>query len=166
SSSVAGQIDMLLARQGEISGAIEADLARVDDVFRRQTGVVEERTQAMERALGTGVDNIRVALEGSAGVVAGALREKVLEVTALLGEEAERAFSDADRRIGDRTDAIAKAISERTGEMGQLLGESDRQLAERAAEISRAIVERTGEIASVLTERTGDISRVLADSDR
>ena len=78
---------------------LAGDVGKIEDAFRRQTGVIEERTGTMERALSAGVDNVRQVLEKSAVVVAGALREKVLEVTSALTQEAGNAFSDADRRI-------------------------------------------------------------------
>ena len=37
-------------------------------------------------------------------VVAGALREKVLEVTSALTQEAGNAFTDADRKIAERAE--------------------------------------------------------------
>ena len=78
---------------------LAADVDKIEDAFRRQTGVIEERTGTMERALSAGVDNVRQVLEKSAVVVAGALREKVLEVTSALTQEAGNAFNDADRKI-------------------------------------------------------------------
>ena len=56
----------LAERRNEISDVLAADVGKIEDAFRRQTGVIEERTGTMERALSAGVDNVRNVLEKSA----------------------------------------------------------------------------------------------------
>ena len=75
--SLSGHIDQIAARSTDISAAIAADVEKIEQAFSRQTGIIEERAGTMERALSTGVDNVRSVLEKSAVFVAGALREKV-----------------------------------------------------------------------------------------
>ena len=91
--AVAAHIQTLADRRADISEALSADVEKIEEAFRRQTGVIEERTGTMERALSTGIDNVRSVLERSAGGVAAALRDKVLEVTAALSDEAGKALS-------------------------------------------------------------------------
>ena len=53
----------LAERRNEISEMLAADVDKIEDAFRRQTGIIEERTGTMERALSAGVDNVRNVLE-------------------------------------------------------------------------------------------------------
>ena len=66
--SLSGHIDQIAARSTDISDAIAADVEKIEQAFSRQTGIIEERAGTMERALSTGVDNVRNVLEKSAVV--------------------------------------------------------------------------------------------------
>ena len=124
---------------------LASDVGKIEDAFRRQTGIIEERTGTMERALSAGVDNVRNVLEKSAVVVAGALREKVLEVTSALTAEAGNAFSDADRKIAERAELTSSALMPRADEISRAFDEADRQLASRAEESARALASHAAE---------------------
>ena len=91
------QIAKIAHGKDEVSAALAAEVAKVEDAFRLQIGQIEDRTRGVERALTTGVENVRTALERSAGAVAGALRDRVVEITALLTEDAGKVFTDADQ---------------------------------------------------------------------
>ncbi|TJW41336.1 MAG: hypothetical protein E5X65_38810, partial [Mesorhizobium sp.] len=82
--------------------------------------------------LSTGVDNVRNVLEKSAVFVAGALREKVMEVTSALHEQAGAAFSDADRKIAERAEQTSAALLARAEDIARTFEEADRRLAARA----------------------------------
>ena len=123
----------LADRRNDISELLAADVGKIEDAFRRQTGVIEERTGTMERALSAGVDNVRQVLEKSAVVVAGALRDKVLEVTAALNQEAGNAFTDADRQIAERAEKTSSALLARADEIASAFDEAD----ERAGRAAR-----------------------------
>src|SRR5690606_39075183 len=92
--AVSGHIDQIAATSTLISDAITADVQKIKEAFERQTGVNEERTSTMQRALSAGADNIRSTLENSAVFVASQLLEKLLEVTIALHEQAVEGFSE------------------------------------------------------------------------
>ena len=129
----------LADRRNEVSEVLAGDIGKIEDAFRRQTGVIEERTGTMERALSAGVDNVRQVLEKSAVVVAGALREKVLEVTSALAQEAGNAFSDADRKIAERAETTSSALMARAAEISNAFDLAERELASRADANARAL---------------------------
>ncbi len=112
-AAVAAHIESIATKRVDISDAVAADVEKIEDAFLRQTGVIEERTATIERALSSGVDNVRRVLEQSALAVAGALRDKVMEVTSVLTEEAGRAFTDADRQIAERAEQTSGALMAR-----------------------------------------------------
>ncbi|TIT10774.1 MAG: hypothetical protein E5W86_27180, partial [Mesorhizobium sp.] len=130
--SLSGHIDQLAARSSDISATIAADVEKIEQAFNRQTGIIEERAGTMERALSTGVDNIRNVLEKSAVFVAGALREKVMEVTSALHEQAGLVFSDADRKIADRAEQTSAALLARAEDIARAFEDADRRLHARA----------------------------------
>ena len=98
---------------------------KIAEVFDRQTGVIEERTGTMQRALTAGVENIRIALEGSAVSVATSLRDKVMEITAALQREAGNAFTDADRKIAERAEQTSAALLARANEIAGVFANAD-----------------------------------------
>src|SRR5690606_24538896 len=134
--AVAGHIDQIAEKSAGISDAIAADVQKVEAAFDRQTGIIEERTGTMERALSSGVDNIRGVLEKSAVFVAGQLRDKVMEVTAALHEQAGAAFSDADRTIAERAEKTAAALLLRAEDIARTFEEADQRLSARAEDNS------------------------------
>ena len=122
---------------------LAGDVNKIEDAFRRQTGIIEERTGTMERALSAGVDNIRNALERSAGVVAGALREKVLEVTSALTSEAGNAFTEADRKIAERAEQTSATLMQRAGDIARTFDDADRR-ARRPGRGNRPLARHAG----------------------
>ena len=120
-------IDTIAGKRVDISQAVAADVEKIEEAFRRQTGVIEERTGTMERALSIGVDNVRQVLEKSAVVVAGALRDKVLEVTSALNEEAGNAFTEADKRMAERAEQTSSALLARAEDIAKRLRRCGRQ---------------------------------------
>ena len=50
--AVVAHIQTLADRRSDISEALAADVEQIEDAFRRQTGVIEERTGTMERGAG------------------------------------------------------------------------------------------------------------------
>src|SRR5690606_1234681 len=105
--------DTLHASVENAKNALVNQAAGIEAAFAEQTGVIEERTRTMENALRLGVDNVKGTLERSAVVVAGSLRDKVMEATAGIGDEAERALTEADARIAARTQETVEALSTR-----------------------------------------------------
>ena len=69
-------------------------------------------------------------LEKSAVVVAGALRDKVLEVTVRADEEAGNAFTDADRRIAERAEQTSSALMARAAEIASAFDEAEQRTGE------------------------------------
>ncbi|TIV05887.1 MAG: kinesin, partial [Mesorhizobium sp.] len=148
--SLSGHIDQIAARSTDISDAIAADVEKIEQAFSRQTGIIEERAGTMERALSTGVDNVRSVLEKSAVFVAGALREKVMEVTSALHEQADAAFSDADRKIAERAEQTSAALLARAEDIARTFEEADRRLAARAEDTSSALIARAEDTSSAI----------------
>ena len=151
----------LADRRNEISEVLAGDVGKIEDAFRRQTGVIEERTGTMERALSAGVDNVRQVLEKSAGVVAGALREKVLEVTSALDQEAGNAFTDADRKIAERAETTSSALMARAAEIVQRLRRGRARAGQPRRGQCRALIARTNETTDQLAARAerGSLAR-------
>ena len=146
----------------EISELLSDDIGKIEDAFRRQTGVIEERTGTMERALSAGVDNVRQVLEKSAVVVAGALREKVLEVTSALAQEAGNAFSDADRKLAQRAETTSSALMARATEISNAFDQAERELASRADANARALIAHTNETTEQLQRSRVDATACAA----
>ena len=185
-AAIAGHIDTIAGKRIVISEAVAADVEKIEEAFRRQTGIIEERTGTMERALSIGVDNVRQVLEKSAVVVAGALREKVLEVTAALNEEAGKAFTDADRRIAERAEQTSSALLARAEDIARSSRKptAARRLRRAPSEDGRRhvrprrgdrphfdeadqrLVARAMETAGSLAARAGDILRNFDDADQ
>ncbi len=177
--ALAGHIDQIATSSSSISDAIAADIEKVEQAFARQTGVIEERSTTMERALNVGVDNIRGALEKSALFVAGQLREKVLEVTNSLHEQAGIAFTDADRKIAERAEQTSAALMARAEDIAQTFETADQRLVARAVETAQTLAARAGDIlrnfetadermgvriaesADALATRASDLSRIF-----
>src|SRR5690606_31957881 len=143
------------------SQAVASDVDKIEEAFRRQTGVIEERTGTMERALSLGVENVRQVLEKSAVTVAGALRDKVLEVTTTLSDQASDAFAEADKRVADRAEQTTSALFARVEDIAKAFNEADGQIAARTEATSSALLARGEEVASLMTGRAGEIARVM-----
>src|SRR5690606_12243039 len=124
--------------------AIAADVERIGEAFRAQTGVIEERTRTMQNALSVGVENVRKVLENSAVVIAGSLREKVMEVTAALSEEAQKTIDQADERIADSVARAAERFGARVNEIDETFD---------------GAAERIGLRADAFAQRFDDIDR-------
>ncbi|TIX20416.1 MAG: hypothetical protein E5V37_34225, partial [Mesorhizobium sp.] len=160
--SVSGHIDQIAARSSDISAAIAADVEKIEQAFSRQTGVIEERASTMERALSTGVDNVRGVLEKTAVFVAGALRDKVMEVTSTLHEQAGAAFSDADRKIAERAEQTSAALLARAEDIAQAFEAADRRLHERAQDTSNMLMARADDASNSLMARAEETADKLA----
>ena len=130
-------------------------MARIGEAFDRQTGVIEERTGTMQRALSVGVDSVRMALESSAVAVATSLRDKVMEITAALQKEAGNAFTDADRLIAERAEQTSAALLARANDIADVFADADQR-----------ILARAGETADTLSARAAEIAQVFERSDR
>ena len=70
------------------------------------------------------------------------LREKVMEVTSALHEQAGLAFSDADRKIAERAEQTSAALLARAEDIARAFEEADSRLHARAEDTSSALLAR------------------------
>ncbi len=164
--AVSGHIDQIAARRVDISDAIASDIEKIEETFRRQTGVFEERTGTMERALSLGVDNVRGVLEKSAVFVAGVMREKVVEVTSAMHEQASQSFTDADCLIAERAEQISAAFLARAEDIARAFDDADKRLTARAYETSSSLMARAEETTDMLSAKAGEIAATFDAADR
>lgn len=175
-SSFAAALDEDIQRIGErrdeLTAAIRADIERVNQSFAEHSGVIEERTQTMQKALSIGIDNVRQTLESSAGVVASALREKVNEATMELSTGTMKVLDDVDGRIAERIAGAAAILNQQVDQIGvgfdgaaQRLGErvdgAVRNLDERVEYIDRAF----DDAAQRISMRTDEFRQGFEDID-
>ncbi len=167
-------VDRDLARMTEarerISAEISTDIARVGEAFSAQTGIIEERTAGMERALFSGVDKVRKTLEESAAAVAGTLRDKIRDGAAALGEETNKAsdllgghsirltdrlgeiLADAEDRITAKAENVVSVFDEIDQRMVGRTHQSSAELHARAKAIEEAIGEATSRLNTASAE--------------
>jgi phage-related protein len=160
-NAIAQHVMSLADRQKEIGDDVASNISRIEEAFGRQSGIIEERTRTMETALGAGVDNVRKALENSAGVVAGSLRDKVLEITSTISQQAERTFDDVDQRIIARTHQTSAELEERARQITESLADADKRIAGGTDSLVSRLNEGLTEAETRLTAGTNQIGEKL-----
>ncbi len=148
SATLDADMSKIIDLRDGIAGVLTEDIGRIEDAFRNHTGVIEERTKTMEKALGMGVGNVRAALEGSAVDVAKSLSESVANATRTLGQSADAAFEEADRKIMARTHQTSAELDKRADAIASAFDQADSRIRARIEESAAAIASRNEEISA------------------
>ena len=124
-----------LDQSNELRAAVETKKADIDEAFKSQISVIEERTDTMQRALENGVGNVRESLEQSAVGLAAALRDRIVEAASSFSMEAKNAGVIVDQ-LGGKLNAT---ISQFEDELNNVQTGLDARLADRNRLIREAI---------------------------
>lgn len=124
-----------LDQSDELRAAVEVKKADIDEAFKSQISVIEERTDTMQRALENGVGNVRESLEQSAVGLAAALRDRIVEAASSFSMEAKNAGVIVDE-IGSKLNAT---ISQFEDNLNNAQTGLDTRLADRKHLIMQSI---------------------------
>ncbi|MDZ7823527.1 MAG: hypothetical protein U5K75_05445 [Ahrensia sp.] len=168
----AAEMSMLVEQRTTTAiDALNASTRALEETFNAQSGVVGERTETLEKALALGVDNVRKALEESAGKLASTLRDRVTESRREIEEEANRIAAltgDTGSNMTTRIEEILRGhqesltagiasyeaqIGERTAALNDILENTTKPLVDRLADSGKGLADELEKATRSVTER-------------
>jgi len=180
---LSGYVDKITSRAGELHHDLEQSFAAIDqqlgqrgqsfdkyaldmrlaitqnnealeDIFNRQTDIIDERTRTMQKALEIGVHDVKSTLENNALTLSESLREQFSEVTGTIAAEADRAEA-----------VISGAASELANSITGVVDEAEQKLAQRSHSLNESfqtLGEGIDNNLNILEARASDLTHTVA----